>query len=93
MSQQRTCHRCGTVRKARWCPTCLAWFEDRPDASKMSPRERHDELKSWDGELEIPFRQLRKRISELVGRRVTDGETAARWDPLLREILTGRRQP
>lgn len=88
MSDERTCHICGTLCR-EWCPACIANFPKRRDARTMSPHQRASELRLLIGPLEIPFGKLHQRIEELVGRPVWTHELA-HPEQLVVEITSGR---
>lgn len=90
-SEARTCKRCGHPDLYEACPTCLAEWENRRDASEMTPEERVAEFDSWDS-LEIEFAKIHQRIEELVGRPVFTHELGTSGVPYLHhEILTSER--
>jgi hypothetical protein len=84
--QSRICTRCGTACTDA-CPTCTAWWHQRPDASGMSAEERAAEFDSWGPVLEIDFGKFHQRMEELVGRPVWTHEFA-RPELLRHEIAT-----
>lgn len=84
----RTCTRCGTENVTEACPTCTAWWEQRPDADTLTTEERVAEFDSWGPILEIDFDKFHERMQELVGRPVWTHEFA-RPEYLRNEILTG----
>jgi hypothetical protein len=83
MGELRTCSRCGTETSEE-CPSCLAWFETRPDPATMTPDERVAEMKSWKT-VEISFDKIHQRIQELVGRPVWTHEIGLNWWGLIEE--------
>jgi hypothetical protein len=86
----RTCSRCGHVDVTEACPTCTVEWENRRDASEMTPEERVAEFRSWGPTLEIDFAKVHERIEELVGRPVWTHEMGtAGMAYLEHEILTG----
>lgn len=90
MSEPRTCTRCAHEGLTEACPTCTAEWEERRDASKMTPEERLAEFRSWGGVLEIDWPKVHQRIEELVGRPVWTHELGTSGLPYLEhEILTG----
>jgi hypothetical protein len=90
MSEPRTCTRCGHEGLTEACPTCTAEWENRRDASEMTPDERLAEYRSWGGILEIDWPKVHQRIEELVGRPVWTHEMGTSGIPYLEhEILTG----
>lgn len=90
MSDPRTCTRCGMPDLTEACPRCTEEWEDRTDASEMTPEERLAEFDSWAGILEIDWPKAHQRIEELVGRPVWMHEMGTDGLPYLRhEILTG----
>lgn len=69
----------------------MAAFDSRRAVATMSPSERATELQLWSGPVEIPFRQIHRRIEELVGRPVWTHEMAGRqgFGALENEIMAG----
>lgn len=91
MSEPRTCTRCGTPDLTEACPVCTEAWEDRRDATEMTPDERLEEFRSWGGVLEIDWPKVHKRFEELVGRPVWTHELGTSGIPYLEhEILTGQ---
>lgn len=90
MSDARTCTRCGTPDLIEACPVCTREWENRRDASEMTPEDRLAEFRSWGGILEIDWPKVHERIEELVGRPVFTHEMGTSGLPYLEhEILTG----
>lgn len=88
---ERTCTRCGHEGLTEACPTCTVEWENRRDASEMTPEERLAEFRSWGGILEIDWPKVHQRIEELVGRPVWTYEMGTIGTPYLEhEILTGQ---
>jgi hypothetical protein len=65
-------------------------FENRRDASTMTPEERASEFEWWGSMLTIPFSDLHKRIEELAGRSVWTHELA-NPEQIIAEIRSGQQ--
>lgn len=75
MAKVYICDKHGKPQES-FCPDCMEAFENRRDASTMTPEERASEFEWWGSMLTIPFSDLHKRIEELAGRSVWTHELA-----------------
>jgi hypothetical protein len=77
-AKTRRCHICGT-ETAEECPLCATTWENRPDPEDCTDAEKLEEF-DWimdaGNPLEIEFRKIAKRTTELLGRPVWTHEFA-----------------
>lgn len=84
--ETRVCHFCNAIiSKKDYCIDCVDNWYLRLATETMTPDEREQEFRSFDGPMEVPFELYHKRIEQLVGRPIWTHEIGLNWEGLCKE--------